>query len=200
MTTHAAMNQDKQPQAATHTIGGIDLNLNDVPKGFYYCFNDGCPRAAECLRHIIGQLLPPDQTEGLSVFPQSYQAHDTCRHYRSAEPVRLAWGISGMFANVYERDAYRLRLRLHGYFGSKSTYHRYERGRYKLTPKMQQEVLSLFAELGYDTTNLRFNHYEEGLDLTFSRAQDLIAEQENHASSTRTTKKASARKAKSPTL
>lgn len=178
------MKQDKQdkqtqpqPQGTVHVINGIALNLRDVPGNFLYCFCDGCPQAQDCLRYRIGQLLPPEKTEARCVLPQSYQAHDTCRHYRSAQPVRLAWGMKDMFADVLERDGSLLRQRLYRYFGCKATYSRYENGRFKLTPKMQREVLQIFADMGYDTENRRFLHYEDALDLAETRLQDLIAEQ-----------------------
>jgi len=166
--------------APSHDINGISVDVKSLPKSFYYCFCAGCPRAQECLRFRLGELLPADATCGKSVFPQSYQLHDTCPHYRSAEPVTLAWGCADMFADVLERHAHELRMRLYKCVGSKTSYSRYEKGEYKLTPKMQQDVLQIFADMGYDISNRRFKHYEKTLDFTETSKVDMLKIQKDN--------------------
>ena len=49
-------------------------------------------------------------------------------------------------------------------FGSDRNFYRYNRGEYKLTPERQEEVMAVFRQHGYDTKDLRFEHYEELVD------------------------------------
>lgn len=62
------------------------------------------------------------------------------------------------------RDERSLRNNIADYLGSKTSYYRYSRGDRKLTPEQQADILGIFAEWGYDTSDMRFEHYREAID------------------------------------
>ena len=140
------------------------ISLEGIPGDFIYCFADECPRSQECLRYAAGWSLPLKPATGYSVYPQSYLSKPLCPYFYKLRTVSLAWGLEPLFKDVKLRDAAPLRRRIAAFLGSQSTYYRYNRGERTLTPEQQETILNYFAELGYDTSELRFGHYKEGID------------------------------------
>lgn len=140
-------------------IEGLTLEYDKVPRFYARCFLDSCPRAAECMRYAVGQCAPEKAACGHCVFPQSLNAEGGCPYFRPKRVSRSAWGFKSLFRDVLARDSVSLRRALMDYFGSRSTYYRYNRGQQLLTPGQQQEVLAIFARFGYDPATLSFEHY-----------------------------------------
>lgn len=70
-------------------VQGLIINYEEVPGGFTPCFNDNCPRAAECLHHIVGQTVPDEPLTGRCVYPASCRGRK-CPFFHEARIVREA--------------------------------------------------------------------------------------------------------------
>ena len=59
-----------------------------VPHDYAHCFNHGCPRAAECLRHLTGLHIPKDVPLVRCVSPSVWPTDaDKCPHYRTTKKI-----------------------------------------------------------------------------------------------------------------
>ncbi|MBQ8049942.1 MAG: hypothetical protein IJ197_00010 [Bacteroidaceae bacterium] len=141
------------------------LKASDVSPVFLVCFNDQCARRADCVRHLCGQVVNSERDHGAAVFPSSLQADGRCRYFFQLRIIRVAWGFRSLFRTVRHEHYDTLRHQVKRLFGSDRHFYRYNRGEYKLTPERQAEVLAIFQRYGYDTTDFRFEHYEEQVDL-----------------------------------
>ena len=142
----------------------LNIRPEEVPHSFNVCFNAQCPRCEECLRYACGELVSRVRESGGCVFPSAQGGDGKCRYYHRIRTVRLAWGFRPLFRVVRHEDYAALRSQVMSLFGSNSQFFRYNRGEYKLTPEKQEEVFRLFRRRGYDTSTLRFEHYEETVD------------------------------------
>ena len=121
----------------------IVIDIRQVPAGYIYCFNEGCPKREECLRWIAGQQIDSELTFAPTVLPSVLHMR-RCPHYRKAEMQRMAWGFDKIFAEAY--------------LGGNGTYSRYKRGLRLLTPAQQDYIIGLFRRRGY-SEGLEFDHY-----------------------------------------
>lgn len=142
----------------------LNLRPSDVPASFTVCFNNECPHRDKCLRHTAGQAITPHRDHGTSVFPGALKADGQCRFFFQKRIIRAAWGFRPLFCGVRHEDYAPLRQQVMALFGSDRRFYRFNNGEYKLTPERQAEVLAVFKRFGYDTTDLRFAHYEELVD------------------------------------
>ena len=141
----------------------IEIDLQQVPAGYVYCFNEECPQHAECLRWIVGKQIDPELTFAPTVLPSVLQM-ERCPHFRKAEALRMAWGFDKLFAEVKSKDESQLREAMKTYLGGNGTYSRYKLGRRLLTPQQQEHILALFRAKGY-SEELAFDHYVTTYDL-----------------------------------
>lgn len=142
----------------------LNIRPEDVPPSFYVCFNTQCPRCADCLRFVVGEVVSSVRDHGPCFYPCALDGQGRCSHFHRIRTVRLAWGFRPLFRSVRHEDYAMLRSRVICLFGSASQFFRYNRGDYKLTPERQEEVFDVFRRKGYDTTDFRFAHYEEAID------------------------------------
>lgn len=142
----------------------LNLRPDDVPESFAVCFNDACPRREECLRRLAGEAMSQKYDRGETIYPCALKADGHCRQFLQKRVIRAAWGFRTLFRKIRHEDYSTLRWRVMGLFGSESQFYRYNRGDYKLSPKLQDKVLDIFKRSGYDTTDFRFEHYEEMVD------------------------------------
>ncbi len=139
------------------------VSYKDTPPDFSPCFVSECPKRAECIRYAVGQTFPPGPRMGICVFPQSLQDGE-CSYFYPVRTIREAWGFDPLFYDVKARDETPLRQSIERYVGSRSAYFRYNHGIRTLTPEQQDDILQLFAERGYDTSELHFANYRETID------------------------------------
>lgn len=125
-----------------------------------YCFNSQCDRHAECARFLSTTLLPKETDWGYAIFPNACQG-GKCRHFLQLHKVQLAWGFSNTFDNVRTVDVDKLRWKMWGLLGSRTSYYRYNSGERKLLPKQQAAISRLFASFGYDT--VVYDHVQESV-------------------------------------
>lgn len=132
----------------------------EVPVGYRYCFNTGCPRESTCMRHFAAEHVSPQTTVGRAVFPTALQADGSCKEFKEKRVIRAAWGFTKLFRDVKERHASLLRGKIKAYLGGNGTYYRYQHGERLLTPEQQQWIFDLFRKYGY-TEGLEFEGYHE---------------------------------------
>lgn len=139
------------------------LRPEDVPPSWNICRNHECPKREECLRYVVAPIVEAARDHGPAVY-QSALKNGKCRMFHRLRVIRSAWGFRPLFSNVQHKDYDLLRSEVMYHFGSRSQFFRYNRGDYRLTPEMQEEVFDIFRRHGYDTTNFRFAHYEDTID------------------------------------
>ena len=137
-----------------------DLRAEDVPRSWLICHNDQCPMKEECLRYAVAPIVEASREYGPSVYHSALK-DGKCSYFVDKEPERLAWGFRPLFSKVRHEDYANLRCRVMALFGSESQFFRYNRGRFRLSPEQQDQVLALFRSYGYDTKDLRFAHYDD---------------------------------------
>ena len=55
-----------------------------IPTDYLYCFNVGCPREKECMRHFAGEHIDPKVKQGSAVFPTALQEGAVCQKDRKS--------------------------------------------------------------------------------------------------------------------
>ena len=141
------------------------LIFQDAPWGYQLCFNSKCPKADECLHYQVGLLAPSTKTKGAAIYPAAWKNGD-CPHYRSCQPVQLAWGFTNLYRHLPAQLASAARMHIRAHLSSgMSTYYRYHHGERFLSPKQQEEILDIMKVYG-PTDDLRFDHYVTSYDFT----------------------------------
>lgn len=125
-----------------------ELHYSNVPKEWALCYNSECPRASECLRHAVYTIAPETVHSHQCVLPQAWQS-GTCSKFVEARKQTLAWGMSRLFVGIPSWQATAIRHEIIPLFGSRSTYYRFYRGEFLITPKRQEEIAAIFARYGY---------------------------------------------------
>ena len=134
------------------------LTYKDAPYGFALCFNEECAKRGECMHHLMAQLAPTDRLTGPAVYPRAWQ-DGTCRVFCEKKLVKKAWGFTHIYRNVPRYLVAEARRRVHAYLGGgQSTYYRIHHGENMLSPKQQEDIMKILAELG-STEGLAFDHY-----------------------------------------
>lgn len=135
----------------------------NVPADYLYCFNTGCPREKECMRHFAAENIDSKIVVGSAVFPTALQVAGGCDRFKQKRLIKAAWGFEKLFCEVKERHASLLRDKLKAYLGGNGTYYRYHHGDRLLTPEQQEWIFDLFHRYGY-TDGLEFEGYREVWD------------------------------------
>lgn len=135
----------------------------NVPEGYLYCFNTGCPREKECMRHFAAEHIVHNTIMGSAVFPTALLVDGGCPKFKQKRVVKAAWGFSHLFKEVKERHATLLRDKIKAYLGGNGTYYRYHHGERLLTPEQQEWILNLFRQYGY-AEGLEFEGYRNVWD------------------------------------
>ena len=111
-----------------------------VPYNFARCFNDQCPQASKCLRHIAAQYNGADYLYITSVNPTRYPADgNQCECFKTAVKVHVTWGLKRLLDRIPYEDAVSIRSQLVGHYG-KTGYYRLYRGERGLMPKYKTIV------------------------------------------------------------
>lgn len=128
-----------------------------LPKGWCFCFNNGCEAAERCFRRFTATQCTEGRKVGMAVFPKAGDS-GKCEFFIAKRVVRMAWGIDKLFEKVVWRDATPIRKELIELLGNKGGYYRYNRGEKWLSPKQQELVMAVMRRYGYD--DVEFQHYE----------------------------------------
>lgn len=129
----------------------LSVEYDMFPTQFQHCMLEACPRSASCLRYKAFKLAPPERTTFPLLNPAHLAGQDLvrCPYYFDDAPGTLVSGLN-QAAETLPSVKYRLiRQDLTGVLG-RSTYYRFMRGEYWLTPKHQQYVLDLFRKHGVE--------------------------------------------------
>lgn len=125
-----------------------DFNYNTVPYQFAHCLNDQCPRAGECLRHLIVRHIPAECETVNIVAPMYATANsESCSYFRQDKSVKFAQGITHLLDNVAHADAVILRDQLYTYF-KRNTYYRIRNKERLIQPDEQEYIRKLFLKRG----------------------------------------------------
>ena len=135
-----------------------ELNRKDIPMGYPLCFNNECTEKARCMHYQARLLMPEGRHYGSAVFPTAWQ-DGTCKCFREKKLVKKAWGFSKLYNNVPQRDKAEARRCVCSFFsGGNGPYYRVHHGENMLSPKQQDEILSIISKFG-SIEGIRFDHY-----------------------------------------
>ena len=132
--------------------------------GYTVCFAEQCPLREQCLRFLVGQYIPDTKSTYHCVNPR-YQdvATEQCTLFRNSEKVKFAKGMKNIFnADMPRKVEPFVRQRLIG-LHCRTYYFEYRRGARLIPPAVQEEVRSLFREVGW-TEEVHFDGYVEDYD------------------------------------
>ncbi len=117
------------------------------PKGFIYCYGDGCGKAEGCLRHMALEFLEPD-VRSFEVFNPQCVCHDgVCDRFLTSEPVEMKYGLKKFYGKLPHEMVKPLKAELLKVFG-KSEYYRKYRYEHPFTPGDQKLVKRVFEAHG----------------------------------------------------
>lgn len=139
-----------------------DKILKNKPAPFNYarCYNEQCPRATGCLRHVATLHTTNKDTFISIVNPSCIPADTTaCPYFETAEKIHVAWGVSHLLDDIPYKDIASIKSQLVGYFG-KTLYYRFYREERYLTPEDQAYVRQVFRRKGI-TKEPRYNSYSD---------------------------------------
>lgn len=142
----------------------FDFLYDTLPSSWLFCFNDSCPQAGECIRHLSSRHIPDDKTRGYAVYPNARKAGQ-CPYFKKIRRIRLAYGFNTIFHDIKSKDENLIRVKIKFFLGGHSKYYRYNNGKKMLTPEQQEWIISLFRQFGY-TENLVFDHYVDSYDFS----------------------------------
>lgn len=126
------------------------IDFNNISKRWALCPGNGCPRAADCLRHLAYSQAPADVSQWLCVV-HTASGDDDCPYYQKAEKKRMAVGMSRIFSGIRSRHMrHRLRVTISEYLGSIGSYNRYKQGQKMLNPEQQQWIQDLIRCSGVE--------------------------------------------------
>ncbi len=139
-----------------------NLTFSDVPKKWAVCFQNDCPMKEGCLRWKAAQVAPGQMQTLVCVTPNTRKG-DVCPRFASAEPVRLAWGMTRLFSRVPWYMVQALREEIIPIFGCRRQFYRYRLGRWPISPEQQQRVAQVFRRFGFEEEP-EFDVTKEGFD------------------------------------
>ena len=126
-------------------------HLEDIPKGYTYCFADelACPKAGTCLRALAGGLSAEEpRIKCVNAISPHYikrlPSADACEFYRSDSPVRFAAGMTHLFDEVPHRVFATVRAAVMACFSCESYFYQSRKGERLITPEEQRRILAVF--------------------------------------------------------
>lgn len=135
-------------------------NTLSVPYSYARCYNNQCPQAGDCLRHMAALYDTADYPFITIVNPSHFPKDGKdCSYFQKAEKTRVAWGVKELFDKIPYEDAICIKKRLIGYFG-KTKYYRFYREERYLSPKDVAYVRQEFRNKGI-VEEPAFGHYTE---------------------------------------
>lgn len=133
------------------------------PYQYMLCQNDTCKNASNCLRNLCYKQIPHDKKAIIVLNPSSYPAeNDACTEFRSAEKIKIAWGIQNLFDNLLLSKAKAIKGEMLRYFG-KTKYYRFYREELPILPADQNSIQTIFKKNGVETEPC-FSRFTEDFD------------------------------------
>ncbi len=133
-----------------------------LPADYAVCLHEDCPMAANCLRQTAFETLQEGETYLRLVNPRKCTKTGECKFYRDANPVRYAYGFTGLQKKMFPEQYQIFMQTLIGEFG-RSDYFERRSGRLSLSPKEQETVLAALHKAGI-AEDLPFDRYEEHIN------------------------------------
>ena len=116
---------------------------------YLLCFINECPRRASCLRWLVGQELPSNEDNILSVNPMHPEVKaNKCALYREKKHVRYAKGMMHFYNEMTRSQEIGIKHRLIVHYGRRQ-YYEYRRGERLISPEMQAFIGQVCKEHGY---------------------------------------------------
>lgn len=140
------------------------IPIKQIPPSYQLCFNDSCPKAGECLRHLAGLSINNDQVWGPAVYPNALRNGECCM-FKQTRIMHGAYGFNTIFDEVKQKDNTPIRNAIKEYLGGHGTYYLYHHGKKLLTPEQQEWIIQLFKHHGY-RENLIFDGYRDEYDFS----------------------------------
>jgi len=125
------------------------MNYAEIPRDWALCLTNGCPQAANCLRHVSHVEWTKEATEHVCVLPQACRTDGHCPMFATKEPVTLAWGMRELFSFIRNEDEQRVRADLIKLFGDRRRFYRFREGRWVISPTMQEAIVAILRKHGY---------------------------------------------------
>lgn len=127
-----------------------NFDYDSVPYAFAHCFNNQCPKAEKCLRHLAAQHCTNNYPTINIINPACIPADtDTCPHFQPTQKIHVAWGIHNLLDNVPYKDVHELKAWLIAHFG-RGKYYRFYRKESYLTPEDQAFIRRMFRQKGIE--------------------------------------------------
>jgi hypothetical protein len=122
-----------------------DFDYSIVPGNFVFCLNSRCPRADECMSHLLAAHAIETQ-ETLTVVNPTAKA-ETCRYFYPHEKVNFGLGITHLFDKMPYATAVAIKERIIYQF-NKPTFYRWKRKERLVSPEEQDAIRRIFHEEG----------------------------------------------------
>ena len=138
-----------------------ELFAKKAENGYTVCFAEQCSQKEHCLRWKVGRQMPDSKRFYECVNPR-YKgvATEDCPHFRNAEKVKMAKGMTRIFNNdMPSRVEPFVRQQLIDNH-CRTYYFEYRNGSRLIPPALQEEVRCLFREAGWNG-EVVFDEYVE---------------------------------------
>lgn len=128
---------------------------------YAHCAGTHCKKASQCLHHTVYTMLGTSTWERYMVVNEKVITEkQSCPFFAPDRKERFAWGISRIYDNIRVADLDDIRQNLIYTFG-RTAYYRIKREERVLTESEQAEIRDIFTEMGYDSSAIEFDSYEE---------------------------------------
>lgn len=119
-----------------------------TPETFPLCVVADCPVADKCLRRqALLQMDGPRRDIITAINPLDLTPGDECPHFRSAEPIRLAYGFRGALSAIPHGNVGLIRTEISKNFCQRNYYH-LRNGERSMTPYEQELVAKILERHG----------------------------------------------------
>lgn len=131
-----------------------------APYNFSRCFNAQCLKADTCLHRLAAIYDTAEHPHIHAINPLCIPADtEQCPYFRSAQKVRVAWGITHLFDDVPYKHLHPLKNQLITHFG-RGKYYRFFRKESGLFPEDQEYICKSFQQYGIQE-NPAFDSYSD---------------------------------------
>lgn len=135
---------------------------NGMPSRYAACLHADCLCAASCLHQLVYRPMMEKEAVLRVISPLRCTRNQSCTYYRSAEPVRYAYGFTGMKEKMYPAQYRKFMSILTAHFGHNPYFDR-RKGKRPLPPNEQELVLRTLKKVGVEAP-LEFDRYENRLN------------------------------------
>lgn len=131
-----------------------------TPETFALCVIGNCPVADNCLRRqALVQMDAPRRDVITTINPIGLAPGADCPHFRSVEPIRIAYGFRGALSAIPHGNVGMLKTEISNHFCLRNYYH-LRNGERSMTPNEQEVVAKILERYGA-TAPVRFDRYAD---------------------------------------